>query len=271
MENESIIIVISFIITISSFYYRYFKPGTVYFHKPNTIFLYKIRKHFHIAFPLIAENTGASTHTVDFIAGKIIQKDKKQTHNFIVSRNLDSLSPKDEEIAPHFTSFSISPRTSKTVIISLKSEKELFLKEGDYTFTLNANIDNEAVNESDNFINFEIDKQTRSGLIEGNYRFLGYYSVIEEKVIKKSRKKRLRITQIILLILLGIFAIFAILSAYVQVLKNIRIFGDFSFLALMLVLLAIVFIIFIWIKPITVEIKEKKLKINILRNMDKEQ
>ena len=270
MENESIIFFISFNISILSFYYRYFKPGTVYFHKPNSIFLYKLKEHFHIAFPLIAENSGASTHTVDFITGKIIQKNRRQTHYFTASRNLGILTPKDEEIAPHFTSFSISPRISKTVIISLKSEKELFLKEGDYSFSLNANIDNKDVIELDNFINFEIDKQTKSGLKEGNYRFLGYYSVIEEKEIKKSRKKRLRNTQILLWILLSIFAAFAILSANIQVLKNIRIFGDFSLLALTLVLLAIVFIILIWIKPITVEIKEKKLEINILRNVDKE-
>ncbi len=158
MESENVIFVISFIITMLSFYFRYFKPGTVYFHQPNTIYLYKIKKYFHLAFPLIAENTGASTHTVDFIAGKIIQKNRKQTHNFTVSRNLDGLSPPEEEIAPLFTSFSISPRISNTTIISLKSEKELTLTKGDYSFTLTANIDNEEVITLNNFISFKIDK-----------------------------------------------------------------------------------------------------------------
>ncbi len=113
--------------------------------------------------------------------------------------------------------------------------------------------------------------KTKIDLEEGNCRFLGYYSVLEERVIKKSRKKKLRIIQVCLLVLVGIFALFAILSAYVQVLKNIRIFGDFSFLALMLIMLATAFIVLIWIKPITAEIKEKKLKINILRNLEENQ
>jgi hypothetical protein len=271
MESESVIFIISFIITILSFYFRYFKPGTVHFHQPNTIYLYIIKEHFHLAFPLIAENTGASTHTVDFIVGRITQQNRKKSHNFTASRNLEGLSPPDEEIAPLFTSFSISPRISNTSVISLKSEKELSLTKGEYSFTLTANIDNKEVITLNNFINFKIDKQTKIELEEGNCRFLGYYSVLEERKIKKSKKKKLRIIQVCLLILVGIFALFAILSAYVQALKEIRIFGDFSFLALMLILLVFAFIILIWIKPITAEIKEKKLKINILRNLDKNQ
>lgn len=268
MDSENVIFIIGFIITILSFYMRYFKPGTVYFHQPSTIYLYKIMEHFHLAFPLIVENTGASTHIVDFIAGKITQQNRKKAMNFTASRNLEGFSPPDEEIAPLFTSFSISPRISNTSLISLKSEKELSLKKGDYSFTLTANIDNGDVIIKENFITFRIDEETKNDLDEGNCRFLGYYSVLEDKRMKKTKKKRRRSIQISLLFILGVFSSLAVISTYVQVLKDLRIFGDFSFLAMMLILIAITFVIIIWIKPITAEIIHKKVEIRILKNLE---
>jgi len=238
--------------------------------------LYKnVENHFNIAFPVNITNTGAVVHTVNFLLGLVYpvvedsseEKDNHTEiieHEFIMLKNLTNFEPKDHEEAPLITSFAIGPKSSTVYVISFESTKTLYLDEGNYVFELCAHIDGSpAARELFMSFDFEISKETRKGLIEGNVHCISGYAI--EDSLSENRKQFIFdfIKVLVKNLMLIATSILMILAGTLQDLKTVTPDGSLTILALISLILFCISVFLLIIMKQKKYIRKTEVKKNV--------
>jgi len=178
--------IIAIVISFLGLYYKHLKRGELLFGIPRIYYLYKQDNKFVIAFPLTISNSGAYSHTVDYLFG-MLKSDEQEEIRFHMSKDLTG-HPPDSPKAPDLICFEIAAYSNVVKLVSFEAEKS-FIEEGNYEFELAGHIDGHYL-ALRNLMSFgvQIDQDTRGGLIKNKYNVTHQYTIEEQKKLSDKQK-----------------------------------------------------------------------------------